>query len=86
MPIPTFPFESMTNAVEVALVDVVVEMRKSGVVPAAEPAIENLDAGVEVEPTPTVPSALTLKSVVDALDAISKSWREVVVPKMEMSA
>ena len=80
-PMPTLPFESMRNAVDVVLPVVVVEMRSSGQPLAVDEAtIESKAWGVEVAPMPTRPLELTWKMVLEALVASSKSLEAVVVP------
>ena len=57
---PTQPFWSMTKTVEVAKAAVDEETRNSGTALPAMPATENLAEGEEV-PTPTFPTAVTVK-------------------------
>ena len=79
MPIPTFPFLSIKNAVEVELPLVVVEMRSNGQAGVDVPTIENSAVGVDVAPMATRPFELTWKMVDEALVAISKSLVAVLV-------
>lgn len=72
-PIPTLPFESMRNAVDVAPSDVVVEMRNAGVAELAAPAMANRAWGVVVFPMPTFSELVTWKMVLDADEVMEKA-------------
>ena len=76
----------MTNAVLVALLEVVVDMRKSGVRDDEEAAMEKRALGVVVLPMDTAPQLNMEKIVEEALETVLNIllWREligVVVPQ-----
>ena len=76
VPIPTFPFESITKAVEVEFA-LELEMRKNGVVPWERPSSESSACGEVEAPRPRLPALEKIRAVVVAalpeVVAITKS-------------